>query len=69
MIAFLIWNTQMMAYFCESTPDMSALALFIFNVAATEFGLSVDLKKTKILVGDYGIVPGDCDNIVVRGLG
>ena len=41
-----------------TTPVLST-----FLVAATEFGLSVNF-----LVADYGIVPGDCDNIVVRGL-
>ena len=58
----------MMACFCESTRDMSVLALSTFHVAATEFGLSVNFKKTKFLVAEYGIVPGDCDNIVARGL-
>ena len=53
---------------CKSTRDMAALALSTFNVAATEFGFSVNFKKTKILVAGYGIVPGDCDNIMVRGL-
>ena len=41
----------------------SVLAFSTFLVAATEFGLSVNF-----LVADYGIVPGDCDNLVVRGL-
>ena len=64
MIAFLIWNTQMMtACFCESMRDMSVLAFSTFLVAATDFCLSVNF-----LVADYGIAPGDCDNIVVRGL-
>ena len=53
---------------CESTRDMAALALSTFDVAATKFGLSVNFKKTKFLVGGYGIVPADCDNIMVRGL-
>ena len=53
---------------CESTRDMAALALSTFDVAGTEFGLSVNFKKTKFLVAGYGIVPGDCDNIMVRGL-
>ena len=64
MIAFLICNTQMMmACFCESTRDMSVLAFSTFLVAATEFSLSVNF-----LVADYGIAPGDCDNIAVRSL-
>ena len=58
----------MMACFCESTWDMSVLALSTFHVAATEFGLSINFKKTKFLIADYGVFPGDCDNIVVRGL-
>ena len=53
---------------CESMRDMAALALCTFDVAATEFGSSVNFKKTKFLVAGYGIVPGDCDNIMVRGL-
>ena len=57
-----------MACFCESTRDMSVLALSTIDVAATEFCLSVNFKKTKFLVADYGIVPVDCDNIVVRCL-
>ena len=61
MIAFLIWNTQVMACFCESTRDMSVLALSTFHVAAIEFGLFI------YQVFGYGIVPGNCDNIVVRG--
>ena len=32
------------------------------------FGLSVKFKKPNFLVADYVIVPGDCDNIVMRGL-
>ena len=31
---------------CESTRDMAALALSTFDVAATEFGLSVNFKKS-----------------------
>ena len=47
---------------------MIVLALSTFYVAATEFGLSVNFMETKFLVADYGIIPGDCDNIVVHGL-
>ena len=64
MIAFLIWNTLMMTVcFCESMRGMSVLAFSTFLVAAAEFCLSVNF-----LVADYGIAPGDYDNIVVRGL-
>ena len=52
-----------MACFCESTRDMSVLAFTTFLIAATKFGLSVN-----VLVADYGVVPGDCDNIAVRSL-
>ena len=47
---------------------MAALALSTLDVAATEFGLFVNFKKTNFLVAGYRIVPGDCDNIMVRGL-
>ena len=47
---------------------MTALALSIFDVAATKFGLSVNFKKTHFLVAGYCIVPDDCDNIMVCGL-
>ena len=47
---------------------MTALALSTFDVAATKFGLSVNFKKTKYLVASYGIVPGDCNTNVARGL-
>ena len=53
---------------CESMRDMAALALSTFDVAAIEFGLSVNFKKTKKLVVGYGIVSGGCDNIMVNGL-
>ena len=36
-----------------------ALALSTFDVAATEFGLSVNFKKTKFWVEGYGIAHGD----------
>ena len=42
---------------------MSVRAFSTFLIAATKFGLSVN-----VLVADYGVVPGDCDNIAVRGL-
>ena len=42
MIAFLIWNTRMMACFVIYRPDMAALALSTFDVAAAKFGLSVN---------------------------
>ena len=35
------------------------LALSTFDVAATEFGLSVNFKKTKFWVAGYGIVPSN----------
>ena len=38
-----------------------------FDVAATKFGLSVNFRKIFFLVAGYGIIPGDCDNIMVRG--
>ena len=37
-------------------------------VAATKFGLSVNFRKTKFLFVGYGIVCGDCENIMVCGL-
>ena len=68
MIAFLIWNTQMMACFCESTRDMSVLASLHSLLLPLNLVYQSTLRRPKFLVTDYGIVPGDCDNIVVRGL-